>query len=280
MDISVIVPFHNEEKHIERCIGALRSQNYPRNRYEIVMIDNGSTDGSAGIVRRYSDVRLLSESTPGSYAARNRGVAETTGKILAFTDSDCSPNPDWLSTICRELSAPGVRLVLGRQRFGVESPSLALLEDYDAAKAAFVFSSGRSQIYYGYTNNLAVHRSTFLTAGPFQKWMRGADVIFVHRIVDEYSPAAIKYSPDMCIVHWEIDTVGTWLRKMRIYGRSFRRYGDVAHCRPLSSTDRRRVLEATIRQGRYPWYRSAWLIALLSAGVVAYESGRRFPRSS
>jgi glycosyltransferase involved in cell wall biosynthesis len=274
MDVSIVVPFHNEQAHIERCIESLLSQDYPRDRYEIVFVDNNSTDGSAEIVRRYSRVRLLSERKAGSYAARNAGVAASTGDILAFTDSDCSPDRSWLTTITRELAVPDTLVVQGRVRFARESAPLSLLADYENAKAAYVFLGTNPAIYYGYTNNLAVRRGAFADAGPFEEVQRGADVIFVHRVIEAYTPRAIRFSADMCVRHWEIDTARAWFEKLRIYGRSITRYGDVVRAHPLSSVDRWRVLRATIRAGQYPWYRSALLIGLLVTGAIAYESGR------
>jgi len=274
MDVSIVVPFHNEQAHIERCIESLLSQDYPRERYEVVFVDNNSTDGSADIIRRHAGVRLLSEPKPGSYAARNAGVAASTGTIVAFTDSDCSPDRSWVTAITRELATPDTVVVQGRVRFATESTLLSLLADYENAKAAYVFSGTNPAIYYGYTNNLAVKRRAFVDAGPFEEVQRGADVIFVHRVIEAYAPRAIRFSADMCVRHWEIDTARAWFKKLRIYGRSIRRYGDIVRARPLSSADRSRIFQATMRAGNYPWYRSALLIGLLAVGASAYECGR------
>jgi len=275
--ISVVVPFHDSEAFIQDCVTALLAQRYPRDRFEIVVIDNNSRDQSAAIVRRYPDVRLLSESTPGSYAARNRGVRESSGEIIAFTDSDCAPDPGWLESIAAALAAPEVCVVQGRQRFAFESPGLSMMADYETAKAAYTFSSGRKEIYYGYTNNMAVRRSAFDKTGPFDEWMRGADVIFVQRAIDAYSCGAIRYAPDMCVRHLEITSVWTWFRKMHIYGHSFRRYRERVQQTPLGARDRVRVFASTVRGGGYSPLKSLLLGGLLAGGLAAYELGRRGP---
>ncbi len=277
MDISIVVPFHNGQEHIERCVTALVSQDYPRDRYEIVMVDNNSTDRSAEIVRGHSEVRLLSQSKPGAYAARNLGVASTTGGIIAFTDADCSPDPDWLAVIRRALTVDGVMLVQGRPRFASDSGSLSALADYEAAKAKYTFSCADTRIYYGYTNNMAVRREAFARAGPFLEWRRGADVIFVHRVVEAYSPAAVAYDPAMQIRHWEIANVGAWLTKMRTYGRSIRAYGDVSGSRPLALGDRWRVLRSMLRDNQYSVGQMLRLVALLLLGMSVYEFWRLVP---
>lgn len=277
MHISVVVPFHNVEEYIEDCIRALLSQNYPQNCYEIIMIDNNSTDGSAKIVQRYPQIRLLSEPKMGAYAARNRGIAESRGEIIAFTDSDCSPCTDWLQRIREALVCPEVYVVQGSLHFGFESLGLSILGDYDAAKAAYTFSTRTKEIYYGYTNNMAVRRGIFERIGPFLEWKRGADVIFVHRVIEEYSCDAVRYSPDICVQHLELTGVWKWFQKMQIYGRSFRNYNKLVVSRPLNGRERLQILHATICRGRYSAAKSLLLILLLFIGLLNYEFGRWCP---
>lgn len=275
--ISVIVPFHNEQQYIEASITALLSQNYPRDCYEIIMVDSNSTDRSAEIVGRYPQIRLFREAKRGAYAARNRGVAECNGSIVALTDSDCAPDPDWLQRIAEAMAESKAQLVQGRTRFARDTPGLSVLSDYEAEKAAFTFSGHVAEIYYGYANNLAVRRSVFDRVGPFVEWQRGADVIFVQRIVAEYSVDAIRFSAGMSVRHLEVTSSWRWFRKMNVYGRSFRRYRTMANARPLNSRERLRVYWATVRHGRYNVGRSLLLFVWLAAGAVFYESGRLWP---
>ena len=283
MQISVVVPFHNVEAYIGACLEALVSLEYPRDRYEIILVSNNSTDGSADVVRRYPCVRLLSESTPGAYAARNRGIAAASGEIVAFTDSDCAPRPDWLARIADAMQAPRVQLVQGSQRFARESPALALLSDYESAKAEYVFSSGRPEIYYAYTNNMAVRRSALERVaragrGPFAELLRGGDVVFMHDVIREYSCAAIRYRDDIRVRHLEITSASEWFRKMRIYGESYRGYRRIVETRPLDTRERLRIFRAASTKGRYSPSTSAFLLGLLAVGAGAYELGRRWPR--
>jgi glycosyltransferase involved in cell wall biosynthesis len=120
-DISVVVPFYNPGHHLERCAVGLLRQSYPSSRYEIIMVDNNSTDRSTEIVQRYPEVRLLLEPKQGAYAARNRGVAAAEGHIIAFTDADCVPAPDWLEQMDAALSAPGVEVAQGGRLFATQA---------------------------------------------------------------------------------------------------------------------------------------------------------------
>lgn len=95
--MSVIVPVWNGASDIGRCVEALLRQDYPRDRYEIIVVDNGSSDATSAIVRNFNGVTLLSEPVAGSYRARNLGLSQARGQYIAFTDADCTPSTNWLS---------------------------------------------------------------------------------------------------------------------------------------------------------------------------------------
>ena len=255
MDISIVVPFHNVEQYIERCVLALLSQRFPKDSFEIIMVDNNSTDGSAEIVRRYSQIKLLCESKIGAYAARNRGVAESRGEIIAFTDSDCSPAPDWLQKIGQALASPRVCIVQGRQCAASKSLGLSVLNDYEAEKAAYIFSARRVETYYSHANSMAVRRSVFDRVGPFLEMKRGADTVFMRRVIEAYSNDAALYSPDMCVQHLEVSSIWNMFQKMNIYGKSSRRYARIVKCRQLNIRERLEVLRTTIERAAAdgPW---------------------------
>jgi len=272
--ISVVVPFRDVEAHIDTCVRALLAQDYPRDRFELLFIDNGSTDESAAIVRGHAGVRLLAESKVGAYAARNRGVAEARGSILAFTDSDCAPRDDWLRRIDEAFRGPSVGLILGCVRPARESHGLSALADYDEAKVAYVTGRDTKEIYYGYTNDMAVRRTLFDRVGPFLELPRGADSVFVHRVIDAVGCGAVRYEPRMRVTHLEVAAVRDWWRKMRIYGRSSRRYEPLACSRSLMANERLQVFRATARQGRLSTVGSLMLLLILVIGVLYYERGR------
>jgi glycosyltransferase involved in cell wall biosynthesis len=104
--VSVIVPVFLEHERdriaLDACVEALLAQTYPRDRYEVILVDNGGlpVPGRAGVI-------LLREPRPGSYAARNTGLAVARGDIYCFTDHDCMPIPEWLELGVRALEAPG-----------------------------------------------------------------------------------------------------------------------------------------------------------------------------
>ena len=92
--MSVVVPFYNVEEFIASCIDGLRAQTFPRERFEIILVNNNSTDESARIAARYDDVTVLNQPVSGSYAARNMGIGKARGEIIVTIDPDCRPDAD------------------------------------------------------------------------------------------------------------------------------------------------------------------------------------------
>jgi GT2 family glycosyltransferase len=93
--ISIIIPAHDAEHTIDHCLQALAHQTMPRDQYEILVVDDGSSDGTRSRVEEYPGVRLLTQSQSGPAAARNLGARHALGQILLFTDADCEPVADW-----------------------------------------------------------------------------------------------------------------------------------------------------------------------------------------
>jgi lipopolysaccharide/colanic/teichoic acid biosynthesis glycosyltransferase/glycosyltransferase involved in cell wall biosynthesis len=93
--LSIIVPAHNAEQTMARCLKALACQTIPQAAYEVIVVDDGSTDRTAEIACQYG-ARLAQRPNAGPAAARNRGAEVARGEILLFTDADCAPAPDWI----------------------------------------------------------------------------------------------------------------------------------------------------------------------------------------
>src|SRR5438067_13812182 len=94
--VSVIVPHLNQPEALAACLASLDAQALDGGRFEILVVDNGSTSSPLPIIQRHARARLLEETEPGPGLARNRGVREATGDVLAFIDADCRAHPDGL----------------------------------------------------------------------------------------------------------------------------------------------------------------------------------------
>jgi lipopolysaccharide/colanic/teichoic acid biosynthesis glycosyltransferase/glycosyltransferase involved in cell wall biosynthesis len=112
MKASVIVPAHNAVQTIERCLEALLKQSVPREEYEVIVVDDGSTDGTATLAGFYG-VRVLTQHHCGPAAARNLGASLARGEILLFTDADCAPTRTWIEEMTGAFADPDVVGVKG-----------------------------------------------------------------------------------------------------------------------------------------------------------------------
>jgi len=94
---SVVIPALNEERHIKECLESINQQSYLRERFEILLVDNGSNDQTVEIAREYAD-RVLVKTHANVGAVRNFGAASAKGEILICTDADCVVDSTWLKT--------------------------------------------------------------------------------------------------------------------------------------------------------------------------------------
>jgi len=115
MSVSIIIPTFNGAARIGKCLEALLPQATPIHA-EILVVDDGSSDGTGDVVSRYSGVRLISQANAGPAAARNRGALEAKGTIILFTDDDCVPTSEWLGAMTKAFEDPDVVGVKGAYR--------------------------------------------------------------------------------------------------------------------------------------------------------------------
>jgi exopolysaccharide biosynthesis polyprenyl glycosylphosphotransferase len=115
VDISVIIPAYNAERNIEKCIRALENQSLSRDKYEILVINDGSDDHTGDLARDTS-ARVIDQKNQGPAVARNEGVRHAEGDIVVFTDSDCIPDVHFLEEMIRPFSNTAVVGVKGAYR--------------------------------------------------------------------------------------------------------------------------------------------------------------------
>jgi len=94
--VSVIIPVYNDPRRLRLCLECLGAQTYPGDRFEVIVVDNASRESVAPIVSEFPFARSIEEPAPSVYTARNRGLKEARGEVIAFTDADCLPTPRWL----------------------------------------------------------------------------------------------------------------------------------------------------------------------------------------
>jgi glycosyltransferase involved in cell wall biosynthesis len=96
LQLSIIIPAHNAEHTLADCLRAIEAQSIPHSDYEVIVVNDGSTDGTASVAEAF-DVRLVHQKHRGGAPARNSGIKEAKGEWIASTDADCLPSRMWLS---------------------------------------------------------------------------------------------------------------------------------------------------------------------------------------
>lgn len=204
--VSVIVPVRDDSRGIDRLLEHLAAQTFPASEFEVVIGD----DGSAVPLRpgRNGDVRVVRGGPRTSYDARNRAVAAATGRFLAFTDSDCRPEPSWLERGVEALR--GAELAAGEVRFEAPAkPSVWSLLTADM----FLDQDRNVRLDRAVTANLFARRDAFEHLGGFDPTLpSGGDYEFAGRAVA--LGARLTYAPRAVVAHPTLDSGGAFTRKV------------------------------------------------------------------
>lgn len=168
--VSVIIPVFNDADRLTLCLEAIAQQTYAQSRYEVIVVDNGSDhpDLVKDVVARYENTVFASEPTPGSYAARNRGLTLAKGEVLAFTDADCIPAPDWLERgVLHLLQIPNCGQVVGKVNLFFADPQHPTAVELYESLTAFPQERLLREFHGGATANVFTWRHVMNTVGQF-----------------------------------------------------------------------------------------------------------------
>lgn len=225
MKVSVIVPTYRDWPRLLLCLDALAKQTLPREDFEIIVVDNDPARHEPPPLP--PAVQCLHQPQGYSYAARNAGAHMARGKVLAFTDADCLPGPNWL--------AAGLSMLNTHAEFGLLAGRIevfaAVVNTVSRYENLFEFQQETwvRQMRFGATANLFVRRTAFDAAQGFNEVMKsGGDSDFCRRCTSLGWP--IGYADSACVLHPSRDTVGAVLSKNRriaagFYGHALRDNG-------------------------------------------------------
>lgn len=158
--ISVIIPAYNEEKYISVCLKSVANQDFPKDKYEIVVVDNNSTDRTRELVRKkFPQVRLVEEKKQGVVFARIKGIETAKGKIIAFIDADSFAPKNWLKNISRAFKDPNLTSVGGFIDYRPKNLSIKLSE--------VVMQKWQLLTKMIYTSNLSFRKDAYNESGGF-----------------------------------------------------------------------------------------------------------------
>lgn len=197
--VSIIIPVYNDSERLEKCLRALEQQTFSQSHYEVIVIDNNSTEDLKSIVDQFQQASYEFESTVGSYAARNKGISVAKGTILGFTDSDCIPHTGWIEKGISSLSDKFPYIAGQISIFFKEPKRPTIPELYDSLNCLnqeHYLESG----HYGATANLFAYRELFDQVGLFNAELKsGGDKEWGERVFAAGYQQA--YSKDALVLH-------------------------------------------------------------------------------
>ena len=269
MLVSVVIPIYNGEKDLPDLIECLRSQTYTLEQVEYLLVDNNSSDHSSSIIQAAAEskantIRPLQENQiQSSYAARNAGIRAANSEIIAFTDADCRPQPQWLENLIQPFSDPNVGIVVGEI---LALMGESFLEKY--ADKQKVLSQKHTLAHpfcpYGQTANLAIRKQAFVEVGLFRSYLTtGGDADICWRILRETS-YQFKFVENAIVRHRHRSTWRDLQSQWRRYGKSNK------YLHELYGVDLMRELKTK----EYLYRLSRWLLKELPLTMVKVISGK------
>lgn len=235
--ISVVVPTLDRPRELATCIAALASLDYPVDRYEVIVVDDGSDPPATPISahgRHGLRMTWLRQPNRGPAAARNLGARRARGAILAFTDDDCVPARDWLREVAASVAkAPGA-LHGGTVVNGLADNSWAVASQTVTDVVVPALIAAGSSLRFVTSNNLAVGAEPFRAIGGFDETFRAAeDRELCHRWVAAGRPLVL--APDAVVQHRHDLRLASYWRQHFGYGRgafAFHRQRVMQGCAP------------------------------------------------
>jgi GT2 family glycosyltransferase len=215
--VSVVVCSYNAERTMEACLVSLEKLNYPD--YEVIVVNDGSKDRTLEIAERFSYCRIISQPNKGLSVARNVGAEAATGEIVAYTDSDCVADPDWLTYLVAKMETADLVACGG--------PNFPPPEDNLVPAAVAVSPGGPTHVLLSDDVaehiagcNMAFRRDVLLRLGGFDPVYRAAgdDVDICWRFQD--AGYTIGFSPSAVVWHFRRNTVKAYLGQQKGYGKA------------------------------------------------------------
>lgn len=224
---SVIVPSFNRKQEIEELIASFRKLDFPSDRFELIIADDGSDDGTEQLVSQWErkvpfSLRFFRQpQNRGPGAARNLGMEKARGDFFIFIDSDCTVSPGWLKAIDMALSRERADAFGGPDAGREDFPPLLKAIDY--AMTSFVTTGGirghkkkKLGKYYPRSFNMGLSREVYETIGGFGSLRHGQDIEYSHRIIQ--SGAKVILIPEAIVYHKRRTSLKKFFRQVFNWG--------------------------------------------------------------
>ena len=277
--VSVVVCSYNGARTIRDCLEGLRALAYPN--FEVIVVNDGSTDATPDIAREYPEFRLISTQNCGLSVARNTGYQGATGEIVAYTDDDAHPDPHWLTYLAHTF--------MTTTHAGAGGPNIAPLGDGPIAECVANAPGGPVHVLFSDTEaehipgcNMAFRRSVLEELGGFDPQFQAAgdDVDFCWRVLER--GWTLGFSPAAMVWHHRRNSVKMYWRQQQGYGKAEalleakwpEKYNAAGHLTWGGRLYGKGLLE-TLRLRRGRIYQGTWGTALFQSVYQPAESGWR-----
>ncbi len=224
---SVIVPTCKRPRQLDCCLGALSALDYPRERFEVIVVNDGGERALEEVVDKFKsllNIRLLNQENAGPAAARNSGAGQANGTFLAFTDDDCAPAVNWLSAYAQRFSETPECLIGGRISNQRSSNVYATTSQLIIDMVCQLYNRAANRARFFSACNFAVQARLFLDLGGFDPAFRISEdrelcdrwLSRGHQMV--YAPEAINYHNDY------LASMAGFCKRYFAYGQGAYRY--------------------------------------------------------
>ena len=220
--VSVIIPVKNRSEDIRNCLRSLLSLDYPADSLEVIVIDDGSTDDTRKVIDSFPVRSVYLNQTLGASACRNRGVKEARGELIAFIDSDCLVDPNWLKELVPYFHHEQIGIVGG---YVDSAHTKSLVDRYESVNSPLnmgprpLRGMSDSSTLYVPTCNLIVRKKAFVEVGGFAEELKvGEDVDLCWRL-RKYG-CWLLYLPQGKVMHRHRSPLSRMLKRRYDYGTS------------------------------------------------------------
>ncbi len=277
MRFSIVIPTYNRPWRLHGCLASLAALDYSRDRFEVIVVDDGSTQPVAAVAGGLN-LKIIRQSNRGPASARNLGVAHASGEILAFLDDDCAPQPDWLLRMdAAAVRSPGA-LLGGRTSNGCDDNVYAAVNQLLVDTVIDWLRENSSPLQFFPSNNLAAPSADFREVGGFDSGFAiaaGEDRDLCGRWMASGRP--LVEVPQACIVHYHPQSLCSFIGMHFRYGRGAALMHRSRNTTPLRYAEKGLYLRLLSAASGIP-HRRLRTTALLGLTQAAAAAGYVFER--
>jgi GT2 family glycosyltransferase len=268
---SIIIPTYNRPQQLAACLQSLAQLEYPRERFEVIVVDDGSPTSlemASARVRQQICVRLIQQANSGPAAARNNGAKQAKGDFLVFTDDDCTPAPDWLQKLATIFKENPECLAGGRTVNRLPDNLFSTTSQLIVDIVYRHYNADPQHARFFASNNMAMPAQRFHELGGFNANFRTSED---RELCDRWRQRGWQmiYAEDAIIYHAHDLTFVEFCRQHFNYGRGAYRYHQIRRQRGSGTMHGEMKFHANLRNWLlYPFTQVRWNKALPLAGSL------------